>query len=386
MTKILITCGIFEPDAGGPATYAPQIAQERISKGVDVEVLTFSDKAHYDFDLDYGFKVTRVVRGNKISNYVRMFFILLQHIGRYDFVYSLDWLAIGLPLSLASTLRRKKYYLRIGGGYIWERYLLMGLEPMSLRAFYERGVYKKYPVFFHIIRFVFHRAEGIIFNSIKQRELFTEYYDLDRAKTHTIFNPVPDDVRKVDRAEIEDKIVFAGRFITMKNISTLLRGFALADLPGYRLVLIGDGPTHDAMRKLVEDLQIGNRVEFVDKMRKREVYEYARNARYLVIPSWTDIQPMQFYESIAAGIPVLLTEENYLNESDRLSVHINPHSYEDIAEKMKYLADDENYKKFSEEFSLIKVDRGWKEVADKHMDVFNKLKTSSTKFEYRNTK
>ncbi|PIP86880.1 hypothetical protein COW81_03390 [Candidatus Campbellbacteria bacterium CG22_combo_CG10-13_8_21_14_all_36_13] len=373
--KVLITCGIFEPDAGGPATYAPQLARELVSRGVEVDIITLSDNKSYDFDSKYSFKLTRVQRSNKLSNYTRMFFILLKNVKNYDLVYTLDWLTVGLPLSFASMIRRQKYVVRVGGGYIWERYLLMGGEPMSLKAFYEKGIYKQFPIFFYLIRFVFRHAHTVIFNSIIQRELFQEYYGLKPEKLDTIFNPIPSDISKVDRSDLKKEIVFAGRFIVMKNVENLIRGFAKADLQDYTLKLLGDGPILQDIHDLVFELGIEDRVEFLPRMRRSEMYTYIKDSRYLVLPSWTDIYPMQFYECLATGIPILLTKENYLIESSELSVQIDPHFVEDIAEKMLYLADETNYNEFVRKFDSIKVERGWTEITDQHMKIFEKIST-----------
>ena len=63
--RILIVTGIFEPESGGPAIYAPKIAGKLAGAGHQVSVLTYSSKSHYGFDAQYGFTLKRIVRGNK---------------------------------------------------------------------------------------------------------------------------------------------------------------------------------------------------------------------------------------------------------------------------------------------------------------------------------
>ncbi|MDP3646373.1 MAG: hypothetical protein Q8R25_04780, partial [bacterium] len=122
--RVLIATGIFEPEAGGPATFAPKLAHLLTKKGWNVTVLTYSDVPRYDFDASYPFKLVRVVRGpstllgvNRIFNCVRFFFAALRYIAKSDIIYTLDWFSVGLPLSLAAKILEKPYIVRVGGDY-----------------------------------------------------------------------------------------------------------------------------------------------------------------------------------------------------------------------------------------------------------------------------
>ncbi|KKW30437.1 MAG: hypothetical protein UY74_C0041G0001, partial [Candidatus Kaiserbacteria bacterium GW2011_GWC2_52_8b] len=99
--RILIATGIFEPEAGGPATFAQKLARLLTEKGWDVTVLTYSTRAAYDFDTSYPFKLVRIKRGGKIFNRIRFFLAMLRHAGDRDLIYTLDVFAVGLPVALA---------------------------------------------------------------------------------------------------------------------------------------------------------------------------------------------------------------------------------------------------------------------------------------------
>jgi len=160
--RILITTGIFEPEAGGPATYTPRIATKLMEEGHEVKVITYSEKASYDFDKDYSFPLIRIVRRGKFSNYLSFFLSVFKEAKNCDLIYSLDWLAAGLPVLLVSRLRNKRYVIRIGGGYIWEKYLMEGHPPMTLQAFYNKKLYKNYKVLFFLIKLVLRGASRVI--------------------------------------------------------------------------------------------------------------------------------------------------------------------------------------------------------------------------------
>jgi len=370
--RILITTGIFEPEAGGPAAYAAGIASKLTEAGHEVKVLTYSDKPEFDFDKDYNFPLKRIVRKGKLSNYFRYFLAVRKEIKNYDFVYSLDWLAAGLPVCLASRFAGKKYFLRVGGAYIWEKYLQEQRSPMTLKEFYKKGKYKEYSALYKLINIVFKNAEKVIFNSEEQRELFLKYYDLKEDRTGVIENPAPKNIGGVLRDGVSDEIVFAGRFIVMKNIEALVEVYKKAGIKE-KLVLLGDGPQKNKIEKLVKELELEDRVVFLPSAKREVMYERIKNAKYVVIPSWTDISPNQFYECLSLNMPVLMTKENYLSVKDQIPLMFDPASSDDLAEKMKALESESEYKDFAEKNKNIFFENSWDDVLKKHLDIFNKF-------------
>lgn len=379
--RILIVTGIFEPESGGPATYAPKIAEKLTEAGHRVSVLTYSPVARYDFDAQYTFPLTRIVRGNKFLNRLKMFLAVLSHAHESDIVYMLDWFAAGLPASLAAQIRGVPYVVRVGGDYLWEqKYLESDAPPVSLSDFYERGLYRRFSFkpFFWMIRFVLRRAQQVIFNSDKQRDLYGKFYGLSH--TATIYNPVPrTETEGVVRGAATNELVFWGRFIVMKNLWTLICAFAKARIPeGYTLLLIGDGPRKAELMRLVQELRLEARVKIENSMRFRDVLERIKNCRAFILPSWTDISPNNVYEALAIGLPALVTKENYLSVRNQLPEMIDPASVDDVASKLEMLADDTRYKKFAEAFRAISFQHTWDDVAREHLNVFNNVVKNKT--------
>lgn len=374
--RILIATGIFEPESGGPATYAPKIAEKLSEAGHLVSVLTYSSKASYDFDAQYKFSLKRIVRGDKFLNRVKMFFAVFSRARDSDIVYMLDWFAAGLPAALAAKMRGIPYVVRVGGDYLWEqKYLESDAPPVSLSAFYERGLYRRfsYRPFFWIIRFVLARAGKVIFNSDKQRELYEEYYGLSNATT--VYNPVPRmETQDVSRGKATHEFVYCGRFIVMKNLTTLIRAFAQARIPNdYKLSLIGDGPRKAELVRLVETLGLQERIKIQQSIRLSDLLQRIKDCRAFILPSWTDISPNQVYEAMAIGLPALVTKENYLSIRNQLPEMIDPTSVADIASKLEMLADDARYKRFAEAFTSIKFAHEWEDVVREHMAVFKSV-------------
>ena len=384
--RILIATGIFEPESGGPATYTPQLATRLVAAGHEVTVITYSDTARPATDTKYPFKLIRVVRGNKVVNRIKFFFAVLKHARGRDVIYTLDWFAAGLPVALAARLLGKSYIVRIGGDYLWEQKYLESFAqpasaegsdvamPVSLKDFYEQGVYGRYThtVAWRIIRFVLHGAAHVVFNSDVQRELYIPFYELDGAHMSTIYNPMSRTAADVIRDAPTKEIVFFGRLIVMKNVASLVRAFARAQMPAeYTLTIIGDGPQKESLQRLIHELHLEDRVHILPGMPKHAVLERIKNARACILPSWTDIAPNQVGEALVIGVPMVVTAENYLPIRDQLPEMIDPRSVDDIAEKIKMLANDARYAAFAAACKAVHFDRDWDVVTEEHLTLFS---------------
>lgn len=109
----------------------------------------------------------------------------------------------------------------------------------------------------------------------------------------------------------DDKVIIsAGRLAEEKNWVTLLRAFALAlgKQPNLRLVLLGDGPQAEALRQLVGELEITDRVTFTGKVPFEEVPNYLKAADLFSFASITETQGLVTLEAMASGLPVVAVD------------------------------------------------------------------------------
>jgi glycosyltransferase involved in cell wall biosynthesis len=374
--KILIATGIYPPELGGPATYAEGLASRLSKLEHSVMVLTYSNSVIQRRSADRLFGIVSVVRSGKISNYWRYFVSAFKEAKKADVVYSLDWFSAGVPLMCACVLRGKKFAVRVGGGYEWEKYLANGNPPVTLREYYATGLYKKY---FAVIRFlitrVLRRATYVVFNSDVQRELFTKYYGLKNEAVRTIWNPIPVAPKGVshDETKIGNEIVFAGRFIAMKNIRALLQAMVHFKSSIWKLVLIGSGPEESALRAFVEAEGLRGKVSFEPPLSHRALLERLSRAYLFVLPSWTDISPNQIFECQAIGVPFIITKENYLPLPQEKLLTINPYFPGDIAVKIEKLTDSSVYEEYKKTLQSIRFENSWDDVVSGHRALFNDL-------------
>lgn len=363
--KILILTGIFEPESGGPATYTPRLATKLVEAGHQVKVVTYSDN---EITKEYNFDLEVVRRQGKFKNLANMYKKIKELEKDYDITYSLDWFTVGLPLALSST---KGYVLRVGGGYIWEKYLRDKKEPMTLKDFCQEKKYMQYPLMYTLLNYIFRNAKHIVFNSKIQREIYIEHYKVKESNSSVIFNPLPKDI-DVQRDNPSDEIVFAGRMIEMKNIKNMILGYIESEIDS-PLTIIGDGPQKEEIKSFVEEKKLTDRIKFENSLPQKELFERIRNVKYVIVPSWTDICPNQVFECLSAKIPFLVTKENYLPIKEQIPLNIDPKSPSDIAKKMKMLDKEDCYNQYISDLEKINYEHNWDDVTNMHLNLFNRI-------------
>lgn len=346
--KILIATGIFLPEIGGPATYVPNIAKEFLDLGHSVKVLTYSDKSHYPEDKNLPYEIVRIKRSYKVLNYWRYYQAIKKMSKGYDLIYAFDHFSAGIPAARFSQKTGMPLIIRVGGDFIWERYLDKTGESIGLRQFYESGLHlKKENGRFKVIDWVFKTAKAVVFTTNFQREIFQKYYDLSPDKLFIVPNPihVPADIP--EKRNITKEIIFSGRFINKNNIANLILAFRDIKDKSFSLVLIGEGPQKEAMEKLVKTWSIKN-IDIEPKMSREELNKRVASAYLVVFPSYTDISPNSMLECISMNVPFISSTEigfDWLADKIRF---FEPDKPEQIIAHINQLLDPKVYKEYSQ--------------------------------------
>lgn len=97
------------------------------------------------------------------------------------------------------------------------------------------------------------------------------------------------------------------RLVTQKGFDTTIR--ALPSLPEYvRLLIVGGGPEEQALKNLVKELNLGERVIFTGQVDRTVVSKYRRIADVFVGPSRSEGLGNAFLSAMASGLPVVATQ------------------------------------------------------------------------------
>lgn len=339
--KILIATGIFTPEIGGPATYVPLIAEQFFALGHEVVVVTYSAQAHYEQDKDLPYPVYRISRSNKISNYWRYFRTLFKLAPKYDLIYCFDHFSAGLPAATVSRIFAKPLYIRVGGDFIWERYVEH--ETVTLEQYYEKALYKKDANRFKIINWIFQNSRAIIFTTEWQKNIFTKYYNLANKKLFVISNPIDDKLFiQRDTNNISNDIIFAGRFINKNNIFSLITAFADWSQDKYSLVLIGEGPLKNKLEHFIATNNYKN-IILADKLSRVDLVKKMAQSWLVVFPSLSDISPNTMLDCVQAKVPFISSTAigfDWLKNDIKM---FDPQKIEEITSCLQDLAVKDNY-------------------------------------------
>lgn len=369
--KIIIASGIFLPELGGPATYAAKISQEFIKLGHQVKIITYSDKSEYDFDKSLKYPVFRIKRANKISNYINYFKALHRAAKDTDRIYAFDHFSAGIPSAIFSKIYKKDFYIRVGGDFIWERYLDYNDEVFTLRDFYDKNLHLKAEnTRFRIIKWVFKQTSGIIFTTQFQLQIFKKYYDLSPDKLFVVNNPINKDI-DISRKEFNKEIIMAGRFISKNNILNLIRAWQNIKDTSYRLILIGEGALKSKMEVLIKELGLTERVIIEPKLSREDLSQRLSKAYLAIWPSLTDISPNSMLEALNVNVPVVSSSEigfDWLKDKIKI---FDPRNVDDISQTINNLLDESNYKKYQEIIDSIEYSYDYAQAAQ---DTINILK------------
>jgi glycosyltransferase involved in cell wall biosynthesis len=133
----------------------------------------------------------------------------------------------------------------------------------------------------------------------------------------TVVHPGTGVVEPRQRFATEPTIVAAGRLVPEKGIDVLLRAFReiVARIPAARLVIAGDGPEGESLRRLAIDLGIASRVSFRGYLSRADVREAMRAAWVCCVPSvWAEPFGLVAAEAQMEGVPVVASRTGGLAE------------------------------------------------------------------------
>lgn len=83
---------------------------------------------------------------------------------------------------------------------------------------------------------------------------------------------------------------------------------ALKQLPGARLIIIGDGPDKPRLQQLAAQLGVDKRLQWTGTLRQTELARYYARADVTVLASQREGMPNVLLESLASGTPVIASD------------------------------------------------------------------------------
>lgn len=237
------------------------------------------------------------------------------------------------------------------------------------------------------------RAEAIITVSQASKQDIVCYLHIPPERVHVTyeaageaFQPVEDEAQlaaiRQKYALPERYFLYLGGFDQRKNLSTLLRAFALLvnRQQQARLVIAGklpgrDSPLFPDPRRLVRDLDIVKRVSFTDWVPEEDKPALLSGATAFVFPSLYEGFGLPAAEALACGTPVIASSRSSLPEVvGEGGVLVEPADVEALAEAMEALLVDDVLRAELQQRALTQAAKfSWKQTALETLAVYRKV-------------
>ncbi len=230
-------------------------------------------------------------------------------------------------------------------------------------------------------RLVLPFARRVVVPSLTLERIALERYGLPRRKVERIpngvdclkFRPGRNDAlrRELGVAAGELVVGTVGHLRAEKDYAFLLRAFAEARLPAGRLVIAGEGPERERLKKTAGELGLSGRVLFPGVVEPAPWY---RMFDLFVMSSMTEQMPLALLEAMATGLPALCTDAGdsaWMLDSPDLPAIVRRGDFGGYVEALRLWAADEglrqeagarNRARCEREFSLERMVERWRAV------------------------
>ncbi|MES2216166.1 MAG: glycosyltransferase family 4 protein [Patescibacteria group bacterium] len=326
--KILIATGIFPPEIGGPATYAALLADELKKKGDEVIVLPFREVKHLPRVLRHFAYFVKVIRASSGA----------------DIVFTQDPVSTGIPVICAGFFTRKKVVMRVAGDYAWEQ----SVQQCGVKETIDKFQAAKYSGRVEFLRslqkFAVRHADVVITPSNYFSRLVSSWLNNER-EVKTIYNGIDLTVEFRKEAKFSEKtIISAGRLVPWKGFDTLIR--AIKEMPGWKLLIAGDGPDKGRLELLVAECGIEGRVTFLGQLPRPELFAQIYRSHVFALLATFESFSFQTVEALHIGTPVVAADIGNLSEiieTGKSGILIAPTDISRFKEEAEKIATDSSY-------------------------------------------
>ena len=307
--KILILTGIFPPDIGGPATQLDALARQLTQNGLQIQILTFgrSDKIKYPYNVK---KVS-----NKLLYLMHGFLLAIKS----DILYSQDLYTAGLTGLLAKIMLRKPLVTRFVGDSAWETAFSRNWISDDIVMFQEKKYSWQVEARKKIRKYILLKSDKVIVVSFFLKDL-AQRIGVPENKINVIYNSIDFlDIKAgvTSKEKIKKKLNYQGlvmvtiaRLVPWKGIDMLIE--IMPDLISrYRdisLVVLGQGPQMDKLKKLVQKLGLENNVFLRGKTDRQATIEFLYASDLFVLNTNYEGMSHCLLEAMKIEVPIITTK------------------------------------------------------------------------------
>lgn len=190
--------------------------------------------------------------------------------------------------------------------------------------------------------------------------------------------------RSIGKKEGEFWLITTSRLVHKNGLDDVLRALVLLPTSVHFLVL-GAGPLEGELKRLVEEFKLTVRVRFIGYVPQAELPSYLHACDAFIRPSRTEGFGSSFVEAMAAGLPVIATQEggikDFLFDARRnpglpaTGFAVDRDSPEQIAAAVKTIMTDQTRVQQVREhaFTLVRQKYDWDTIAGQYQELFGRI-------------
>jgi len=308
--KILMQQWAYFPWIGGAEIFTQNLAEYFVAKDHQVDIVTglwskppiYSENWDKEFEVINGVNVYRVRTPNLkyIDALVGMSRMVaksreLDKAHDYDIIHSHIFPAM---VSGAITKNKKRLLITLQGGDIGEfkesKWVIRALEKPFISWSLRRAD-------------LVHSVSTYIANAARKLGAKEVVVVPNGVNTHIFYPQDRNKLRNKLGYDLNEKIMVSTSRLTPKNgLDYLIK--AVADLPGLKLVIIGEGDQRKYLQSLITSLRLKDRVLLPGSLEHSKLPEYLGVADIFCRPSVNEGFGISFIESMACQIPTIGTE------------------------------------------------------------------------------
>lgn len=268
---------------GGAERFISEMANYLVTQNDEVFIILL-DKTKSDYEIHKSVKIIHP----KFNKPRRKIFLLLYII--YLYFYLRKTIVKVNPDSILNTAFPVFILAAIGR---------LKRVNMSIRANPEKTVSIEglnVPLF---IRKYFYRRANIIIaqtsfasNFLKKQFPDNKIITIPNYLGNFDFSNLPDEKPNLK------KVLFIGRLIKSKGVEYLIKAFATINDEIWQLIIVGDGPDGDNLKRIANESNCANRIYFCGL--QNDVMKYYQNSEIFAFPSFSEGFPNALLEAMAA--------------------------------------------------------------------------------------
>ncbi|SFE32990.1 Glycosyltransferase involved in cell wall bisynthesis [Thermoanaerobacter thermohydrosulfuricus] len=176
--------------------------------------------------------------------------------------------------------------------------------------------------------------------------------------------------------KIEDYILAVGASYPHKNYNNLIKAITLTSNKDIKLIIAGGKDDYrDYLKKLTNELNLSDRVLFINYVPQEDLPYLYSAARCLVYPSLYEGFGLPPLEAMACGCPVITSNTSSLPEVvGDAGIMVNPYNVGEIAEAIDLVLSNENLRKEMIEKGLKQAQKfSWGKTAEEIYKVIKEI-------------